>query len=271
MSVESPSAPLRFEEVCFAVAGRQILSGVSAELTAGRVFGLLGANGAGKTTLLRIATRVARPSAGRVWLGGTPLESLSRRELARRLAIVPQDTSVPFPFSVEEVVLMGRAPHQRGFGFDSREDLERAAAALSSMEIEHLAARSILEISGGERQLVMLARAFAQQPEVLLLDEATAFLDLRHRVAVLRAVREFASSGGAVLLVSHDLGLAARACDEVALLQGGRIRESGSPSEVLTASAIRETFGVAAEVFLAPDGSPLVIPALNAEDPPTEG
>jgi iron complex transport system ATP-binding protein len=261
---------LGFDAVRFGVDGREILRGVSADVRRGRVTGLLGANGAGKTTLLRVATRVATPAAGEVTLCGQPVAKLSRRELAQRLAIVPQDTHIPFPFSVEEIVLMGRAPHQSGFGFESRQDLEHAAGALEKMGISHLAGRSILELSGGERQLVMLARAFAQQPEVLLLDEPTAFLDLRHRISVLGAVREFCASGGAALLVSHDLGLAARACDEIALLADGVIYESGAPAVVLTPEAIQETFGIAAEVIAAPDGSPLVIPQLDSPVPGTD-
>jgi iron complex transport system ATP-binding protein len=262
------SAALVFEDVRFELAGRQILRGVCCEVQPGQVTGLLGANGAGKTTLLRLATRVLDPGGGRVLLHGRALSEVSRRELAQQLAIVPQDTHVPFPFSVEEVVLMGRAPHQKGFAFDSRADLERAGVAMETLGVAHLATRSIQEISGGERQLVMLARAFAQQPSVLLLDEPTAFLDLRHRIAVLQAVRSFAAAGGAALLVSHDLGLAARACDRVALLADGVIRHAGAPAEVLTPGAVEETFGIAAQVLEGPDGSPLVVPALAPEPDP---
>ncbi len=254
---------LRFDRVGFDLGGRAILRGVDLEVRSGRVVGLLGPNGAGKTTLLRLATRVLEPCRGEVKLGEAPITALARRELARQVAIVPQDSYVPFPFSVEEIVLMGRAPHQPMFGFETRTDLSRAAVAMQRMGIAELAQRSVLELSGGERQLVMLARAFTQEPRVLLLDEPTAFLDLRHRVRVLRAVREFAAAGGAALLVSHDLGLAARACDEVALLSAGTIVVSGPPAEVLTADQIAETFGIDAHVLTGPDGSPLVIPKLD--------
>ena len=256
-------AALRFDRIAYRVAGREILREVSFAVELGQVVGLLGPNGAGKTTLLRLATRVLDPATGEIEVAGRSVAALTRRELAQQVAIVPQDSFVPFPFSVEEVVLMGRAPHQPLFGFETRADLSCAADAMEKLGIASLAQRSVLDLSGGERQLVMLARALAQQPQVLLLDEATAFLDLSHRVSVLRAVREFAAAGGAALLVSHDLGLAARACDSMALLSDGEIRNFGTPAQVLTPEVVRQTFGIDAQVLAAPDGSPLVVPSLD--------
>jgi len=173
---------------------------------------------------------------------------------------VPQDTQVPFPFSVAELVLMGRTPHLGFLGFEDAHDLEVARAALARMGIEALADRSVPTLSGGERQLAVVARALAQEPRLLLLDEPTAFLDLRHRLEVLTVVRELAAAGASALVVSHDLAVAARFCDRLVLLGGGRILASGPPREVLAPASLRAAFGIEAEVLTGSDGTPVVVP-----------
>jgi iron complex transport system ATP-binding protein len=203
---------------------------------------------------------VLRPERGVVRVGGDPVGSLSRRALARRVAVVPQDVGVPFPFSAGEVVLMGRAPHGKGARFESAADVAFALECLSRVGIEHLADRSMQQLSGGERQLVLVARALAQEPEVLLLDEPTSHLDLRHRAVVQDRVRDFAERGGAALVVSHDLTLAARSCDRMALLHEGAVVACGGPREVLRPELLRRVFEVDTEVLDAPDGAPLVVP-----------
>jgi iron complex transport system ATP-binding protein len=259
MSAAKVSA-MSFEGVAVRLGGQEILRDIHLEVPAGQVIVLAGCNGAGKTTLLRVASRVLRPSAGRVLLGGQGVDGFSRRELAQRLAVVQQDVLVSFPFSAGEVVLMGRAPHLGLLGFESRSDIGIAREAMERLEIEHLADRSILELSGGERQLVSIARALAQQPQVLLLDEPTSHLDLAHRVAVLDCVRDFAREGRTALVVSHDLSLAARSCDVLALLAKGEILASGPPQDVLTVENLREVFGIRADIVTAPDGWPVVVP-----------
>jgi iron complex transport system ATP-binding protein len=259
------SAPLlALEAVRVELAGREILAGVSLELRAGEVLTLAGPNGAGKTTLLRVASRVLAPSAGRVWIGGRPAGALSRRELARQLAVVPQEAQLAFPFSAGEVVLMGRAPHLPLLGFESRADVERARAAMAQVGVTHLADRSVLALSGGERQLVLVARALAQEARVLLLDEPTAHLDLRHRVAVLDQIRAFAARGGGALVVSHDLGLSAGAADRLALLCQGRLAGVGPPEQVLSPEALRRVFGVDAEILRGARGGVAVVPRAPA-------
>jgi iron complex transport system ATP-binding protein len=238
---------------------RRVLDGASLSLDFGEVLVLAGRNGAGKTTLLRIATGLAAPSAGRVILAGRALAELTRAEVARAVALVPQDTHVPFPFSAFEIVLMGRAPHLGAFGFESRADRGIASACMERLGIAALAPRGIDELSGGERQLVTIARALAQEPRVLLLDEPTAHLDLAHRLALEALLRDLAREDKAALLVSHDLAGAARVADRIALLAGGRVLASGTPREVLTAERMRAAFGVEATLVETSEG-PVVAP-----------
>lgn len=256
------TAALELAGIAVTLDGRPILDGVDLALARGEVLGLVGRNGAGKTTLLRVAAATLRPRAGRVLLFGRRAAEIPRRERARLLALVPQETIIPFAFRALEVVLMGRAPHLGWLGFETAADLRAAREALASLGVGSLENRSVLDLSAGERQLVVVARALAQGPSVLLLDEPTAFLDLEHRLRLLDLVRAFVARGGSALLVSHDLALAARHCDRIALLADGRIVAAGPPVEVLRPEALRRVFGVDAEVFAGPDGVPLVIPRL---------
>ncbi|HXK24934.1 MAG TPA: ABC transporter ATP-binding protein [Myxococcota bacterium] len=258
MSAATPT--LAFDGVALRIGGRELLRGVSLALAPGEIVALVGRNGAGKTTLFRVASRILQPDRGEVRLAGRTLTSFSRRELARELAVVPQDVGIPFPFRAGEVVLMGRTPHQGGLGFESADDLSRARAAMEAVGVAELASREVTALSGGERQLVLVARALAQDPRVLLLDEPTAHLDLRHRTVVLDRVRRFVEDGRSALVVSHDLNLAARTCDRIALLADGRLLACGAPAQVLDAAALRATFAIEADVLPGPDGAPLVVP-----------
>jgi iron complex transport system ATP-binding protein len=258
------TARLACDGVAVTLGGRPVLRDVALEVAPGEVVGLLGRNGAGKTTLVRVATRVLAPERGTLRLEGRALESYSRRELARRVAVVPQHTQIPFPFRAGEVVLMGRAPHQGLFGLETARDVEVARRAMRRLDVAHLADRSVLELSGGERQLVVVARALAQEADLLLLDEPTAFLDLEHRLRVLEVLRERAASGASALVVSHDLTLAARFCDRLALLAEGRILAAGPPAEVLTPLLLRDAFAIEAEILHAADHTPVVHPRQTA-------
>jgi iron complex transport system ATP-binding protein len=242
MSAASPS-PLQIRHVDFAYhSGQPVLQDVSLDLGEGELLGVIGPNGSGKSSLLRIMSGVLRPQAGEVWLYGRRMDTLSAREIAQTIAAVPQDSHVDFPFSVLEVVLMGRSPYLAGFAFESAADLAYARAAMERTGVIHLAGRTVQELSGGERQRVMLARALAQSTPILLLDEPGAFLDLRHVVEIYDLLRELRHEGKTVVTVLHDLNLAAQYCDRLLLLDSGKVHSSGPPSEVLTYSAITSVY-----------------------------
>ena len=265
MSAESQASAsqLRWERVGVRLGERAVLDEVSFSLSRGEIVGLLGRNGAGKTTVVRATNRSVELAAGQILMDERPLSDQADRDLARQIASVPQDMHVPFPFTAGEIVLMGRSPYQGLFGFDSESDLQAATEAMSKLDVAHLANRRIDQLSGGERQLVLIARALTQSPDWLLLDEPTAFLDLQHRIHVLEVVRDFARAGGGALVVSHDLVLAARVCDRLVVLSEGRVLAQGPPSEVMKAEVLEQAFGLSVQVVEGPDGRPLVIPRMR--------
>ncbi len=252
---------LAADGVSFAYRGTQVLGDVSLRIEPGEVLGLIGPNGSGKSTLLRVLSGILPPTRGRVRLGGIDLRDLSRRAVAQRIAVVPQETLFSFSFTVLETVLMGRHPHLEGLGFESERDVTLARAALARCGAAELEQRSILELSAGERQRVVFARALAQEPRVLLLDEAASFLDVRHQVALYELVRELAAQGVSVLAVLHDLNLAAEYCDRIALLERGHLAALGPTAEVFTYQNLTRLF--ATEVYVDVNhltGSLLVTP-----------
>jgi iron complex transport system ATP-binding protein len=254
-----PGAVLDLRAVEAGYGARRVLHGVSFALTAGEVVGLVGPNGAGKSTLVAVAARGLAPTAGAVFLDGRPLAGYRRRALARRVAVVPQGGELPEGFTVDEVVAMGRTPHAGFLRGPTPADEAAIEAALRRTDVVELRARRVETLSGGERQRVVLARALAQEPRVLLLDEPTNHLDLRYQVETLRAARAAAADGVAVLVVVHDLNLAARACDRVALLEAGRIVAHGPPAVVFTEPRLRAVYQADVRVH-ALDGVPTVVP-----------
>jgi iron complex transport system ATP-binding protein len=223
--------------------GTSVLRGVSLTVRTGEFLSLVGPNGSGKTTLLRLLDRIFVPQSGRILLGGRPLGEYARVALARRIAFVPQESGVLFPFTVKELVLMGRSPHARGTLFANKHDLEVVDEVMSLTDIGHLAGQPVTALSGGERQRVIIARALAQEPAVILLDEPNAHLDLSHQLAAFALLRRMNTGRGlTVVSVSHDLNLAATFSDRVAVLVGGRLTAVGAPRDVLTSSLIREAF-----------------------------
>ncbi|MFF9690021.1 ABC transporter ATP-binding protein [Streptomyces sp. NPDC014623] len=225
------------------ISGARVVQDVSLRAGSGQVVGLVGPNGSGKSTLLRCVYRALRPTAGAVRLGGDDLLAMSTRDSARRLAALPQEAVAEFDFTVAEVVTMGRLPHQGAVARETDEDRRTCAAALEGVGAGHLAGRGFLTLSGGERQRVLIARALAQQPQVLVLDEPTNHLDVAQQLEVLFLVR---ASGLTVLTALHDLNLAALHCDLIHVIDEGRIVASGAPHDVLTPALLAEVFGVRA-------------------------
>ncbi len=225
------------------------LRDVRLEVRPGQVVGLVGPNGSGKTTLVRVASRALRPMQGRVEVDGSDLHAMSAREAARLVAVVPQDLAPAFSFTALEIVLMGRSPYLSRWGGGGPQDWARARAAMAATEVHHLADRRVEELSGGERRRVILAQALAQDAPVLLLDEPTTHLDVRHVLDLLGIVRGLAVGGGtAVLAILHDLNLAASTCDRLVVLHRGRVVAEGPPEAVVTPDLLREVYGVEAEV-----------------------
>lgn len=223
--------------------GEPVLAGVDLEVEAGQFFGLLGPNGAGKSTLLQIVAGALAAPAGRLELFGVDAASLSRRQRARLLAVVPQRFDLAFPFTVEQVVLLGRVPHHRLLQLDGSADRQLARRCMRATGVEHLAGRLLSELSGGEYKRVVVAKALAQQPRLLLLDEPEAHLDIRHQVELLGRIDEIRRSTGlTVLAAMHDLNLAAAYCQRVALLKQGRLLRAGTIEQVMTWRHLSETY-----------------------------
>ena len=236
---------------------RWVLGDVSLHVESGEILGIVGPNGSGKTSLLKLLAKLAVPQRGTLSLFGRNLVDLSREEMARTVAFVPQESAPAFSFTVAETVLMGRYPHRRqsrwslGFGWEDPEDCAAAAQAMATMDISHLASRAVTDLSGGERQRAMIARALAQTPRVLLLDEPTAFLDLQHQLEICSVLRRLSDEQGlTVVIVSHDLNLASQYCDRIVMLKEGSVYSMGTPSEVLSVEALRAVYGC--EVLIDP-------------------
>jgi len=257
---------LRVDGVSFAFPGRPVLHDVSFQVPAGRFVGLLGPNGAGKSTLLRCLHEELRPSKGGVFIDGVAVAELSRREVARRVSVVPQTCSPALEVSVAEFVRMGRYAREGLLGTAGPEDLDAVRGALDAVGMTSAAERSVHELSGGEFRRVLVAQALAQQTPVLLLDEPVQQLDLLHQVEVMELVRRVARRpDAAAVAVLHDLGLAARFCDEVVLLAHGRVAAAGRPEDVITKENLRRVYGVDAVVDrCAATGAVRVVPLAAA-------
>lgn len=245
--------------VDLARGGAQVLHDVSVEVRAGEVRALIGPNGAGKSSLLGVLTGDLVPARGTVEASGAPLGSWTTTELALRRAVMTQDVTLSFPFLVHEVVAMGRSPW-RGTALED-DDEQVVAASLAATDVTHLAGRAFPTLSGGERARVALARVLAQRAQLLMLDEPTAALDLRHQEMVLALAREHARAGGAVVVVVHDVGLAAAYADRVTIVAGGRVTGDGTPEEVLTDGLLSEVYEHPVEVLPHPrGGTPIIVP-----------
>ena len=252
------SVALRGEGLAYEIGGKALVDGIDVQASAGEVLALVGPNGAGKSTLLRLLAGELDPSRGTVELGGRPLPAIGAAERARLRAVMPQETVLQFAFTVREVVAMGRHPHR---GADTGRDGKAIESAMRWTEVLDLAERTYPTLSGGERSRTTLARVLAQEAPVLLLDEPTAALDIRHQERAMTVARSFADSGGAVVAVLHDLNLAAAYADRIALLDRGRLVGAGSPWAVLREDVLGAVFGHPVRVLRSPCGdTPLVVP-----------
>lgn len=265
MGHDEKRSSLSISELSVVLQGRRIVTDLDLDVRAGEIIGLVGPNGSGKSTVLRCVYRALEPSGGVVRVGRDNLLDLSPRDSARRVAALTQQTGTDFDFTVGEVVALGRAPHKRGNEPLTARERELCRSAMDLLDIGHLAGRGILGLSGGERQRVLIARALVQEPQVLILDEPTNHLDIRHQIELLGFLR---TTGLTVLIVLHDLNLAAAVCDRIAILANGHLHTVGAPAEVLTAERIAAVFGVQVTVVDHPlTGAPQILYTLPTSYP----
>ncbi len=253
---------LRADDVWAGYGDQPVLKGVNLRLSRGEFVGLLGPNGSGKSTLLRVLSGVLKPSRGQVWLDGHPLSALKAKDVARRLAFVPQREEVAFGFTAWEVALLGRAPYIGWLGKERHEDIQATRQAMERTDCLTVAERAFGTLSGGERQRVVLARGLAQETPLLLLDEPLTHLDVAHQVGTLSLLRELNREEGLTILTAlHDINLASEFCDRLVVLKQGRVVADGAPSEVVTSSLLVRVFGLDAWVRVNPaTGRPHVLP-----------
>ncbi|QCQ17322.1 heme ABC transporter ATP-binding protein [Microbacterium sp. RG1] len=253
---------IRLDAIGLRLGGADILRDISLGIGFGRVVALVGPNGAGKSSLMGIMAGDVRPASGEVLLGGRPIGALRPSELARMRSVLLQENRVAFAFTAHDVVEMGRAPWQ-GAG-DGRDDVA-IVEAMAAADVAHLAERTYASLSGGEKARVSLARVLAQETPVVLLDEPTAALDLRHQEDVLRIARRLAAAGRAVVVVLHDLSLAAAYADEVAMVAAGTLAAFGAPADVITADRVESVYATPVRILADPDtGRPIVLPRRSA-------
>lgn len=234
---------LKLENAGFRYEETQVLKGIDLNVNRSEILGIIGPNGSGKSTLLKIMDGVLTPQEGDIFIGNRSFSQLRRAEIAREVAMVPQENHFRFSFSCIEVVLMGRYPHLKRLQFENKHDLDIAYESLKATHTLEMADRSIHELSGGERQRVMIARALAQEPGVILLDEPTSFLDLKFKREIFRLVSSLSTKNGlGVVIVSHDIDLISQYCQRLILLKDGMIYDSGTPDEVMTAENIEKVY-----------------------------
>ena len=248
------------ENISFSYAAKPVMEGVSFSIDEAIMVAVIGPNGSGKTTLLKIINGTLFPDAGQMLIDGKETSRWPRKEIARKVAIVPQETAVTFPFFAEEIVLMGRFPHLNNYRFEDKKDYRVVYEAMERTDTLAFASRRFEELSAGERQRVLIARALAQEPEVLLLDESTVFLDLKHQAQFLALLRQLNTAQNlTVIFVTHDVNLAAQNANRIIFLDSGKIYAIGTPAEVITAANIEKVYDVEVGIDSSPhNGSPRV-------------
>ena len=231
------------KDISFSYRDLSVIDILSLGVRGGKILGILGPNGAGKSTLINLLSGTIRADSGKITIDGSSIEDISYRTLAKKIAVVPQISSPPFAFTSLEIVLMGRTPHISPFGFESKGDIDAAVDAMKKTDCYEFSSRNIDQLSGGERQRVLLARALAQNPKVLMLDEPTTFLDIKHISALKGTLIKLSHEEGLTIICAlHDLNVASSLCDDIVLLKGGRIEAAGTPDEIINGSTIERVF-----------------------------
>lgn len=254
---------IEIKNVELAIEDTPILHDISLALQSGMV-GVLGPNGAGKTTLLRVISGYLKPQRGTVLLDGVDTCSMGAKALAKKMALVPQNYALEYDFTVLETVLMGRNPHKKTFESDTPEDIALARECIAKTGIAHLENRSVMGLSGGEWQRMIIARALCQESSILLLDEPVASLDIKHQVGILSLVRSLVKSRGMLCaIVLHDLNLARHYCDEIVLLEGGRVSAYGAAGDVLTKETLEAVYDTKLNMIETEDGETYILPQME--------
>ncbi len=251
---------LRFDQLSLRLRGRPVLSGVSGIVASGEVLAILGPNGAGKSSLLSCLAGLRRPDSGAVTLDGAPLAMIDRLTRARQIGLLPQRGELHWDMSVAALVALGRLPHRGRWGGLAPADHEAIAAAMASADVAHLADRNVRRLSGGEQARVLLARVLAGEPDWLLADEPLESLDPAHQLDTLARLRDCAARGAGVVVVLHDLGLAARFADRVLLMKDGAVLACGTADEVMTPALLGEAYGISVEIGRSASGQLQVVP-----------
>lgn len=240
---------LQVENLQFGYRKQLVLKGLSFKIEKGNFISIIGPNGSGKSTLLKTLNQLYSPSAGSILIGGTNINRLKKKELARKVALVPQDTIIDYDFTVEDIVLMGRHPYKGRFQKENEKDYKIVNEVLKMTNTFHLKDRIITEISGGERQRVIIAKALAQKPSIILLDEPTSHLDINHQIEILNLLKRLNEEmGTTIVIVIHDVNLASRYSDEIIMLNEGEILEIGRPERVITKKNIEYVYDIKVEI-----------------------
>ncbi|MFH1760977.1 MAG: ABC transporter ATP-binding protein [bacterium] len=256
---------IQLKNIEFQYNGHPVINNISLDISKGVLHGILGPNGAGKSTLLRIIAGLLKPDKGVVLINGTYPGKLSSQDRAKMVSMVFQETPISFPFTVQEVVLMGRHPYQDSFLFDTRKDLTIAEEVMREMDIIELRYRQFKNLSGGERQRVSIAAALAQRTKLLLLDEPTAFSDIKHQVEIYQLFHRISKEHDLTsVIVTHDINLASLFCDTISIISNGKILTNGSPTEVLKESFLRKVYGNSIQAIQHPrENTPIILPLKN--------
>lgn len=256
------SERLNTEQLCIGYAEAMIVKELNLTIPTGKITALVGSNGSGKSTILKTMARIMKPKSGSVMLDGKCIHNLSTKEVARQLAILPQNPTAPDGLTVAELVSYGRYPHQKGFGTLTPEDRDIISSAISLTGMEDFHDRPIDRLSGGQRQRAWIAMALAQETDILFLDEPTTFLDMAHQLEVLQLLQKLNDEKGrTIIMVVHDLNHASRYAQHMVAIKSGTVVSEGTPAEVMTPSVLRQVFGIEADIVPDPrTGVPLCLP-----------